>query len=189
MENTNMELQKEHLQLYLGEAIAYHSKFEPSEKKELLDFVLGADKYQLMTMVMDGIVIAPPKTESDRLLIEQRFVSEQHYRKAIMSYVGASAGPFWLAYRVVRAFMDKCSAKCGVLRLNFLQRQHCIARCKVEYYKKLIAAAKSVNCKGDSTCEARKKGEVAKFEKKLSTFGARETELKKKREEASFELA
>jgi len=184
-----MELQKEHLQLYLGESITYHSKFEPSEKKELLDFVLGADKYQLMTMIMDGIVIAPPKSESEKWFIEQRFVSEQHYRKAIMSYLGTAGGVFWLAYRVVRAFMDKCSAKCGVLRPNFLQRQHCMARCKVEYYKKLIAAAKGVNCKGDAACEARKRGEVAKFEKKLTTFGARETELRKKREEASFELA
>lgn len=64
-------------------------------------------------------------------------------RKAVHSAVGAgvslaSGGTGYVGYRLLKGIFSKCARACGVLGLNTLKRQLCLAKCKVMVAQKEI---------------------------------------------------
>lgn len=173
-----MKIQKKQLQLALGEAITYHSKFSPDEKKQLLDFVLEADKYQLMMMFMDGEIIGPPRTQSEKWWIENRFIKDGEKilierAPTWVKILGASViFPLFLMYRTLKAGVQDRSRRCGRFSVSG-ERDACMEQAtiwEVNETLKLLSKALS-DCSKNSNpdkCRNEVQNAIKKMEQKKS---------------------
>lgn len=126
--------------------------------------------------------------EADKMAIKAKDPSKQgHIGKGIASVVGVALfGPFWMAYRIIRAVNQKCSRKCSVTGLNTLLRQKCMAECNVAEAKGALAAAGKVQCKGDAKCETKKKEMLNKWKEKLGNAANKAKAYKEKHKKVAF---
>jgi hypothetical protein len=111
-----------------------------------------------------------------------------HMAKAVGSVAGQLFGPFWLAYRVIRAFTDKCSRKCKVIGTNTFIRQKCMAGCSAQEASKSLAAVAKIQCKGDAGCETKKKSLQDKWSKKAAEAKAKHERYAQKHKKLAFTI-
>jgi len=109
-----------------------------------------------------------------------------HIGKAIASVAGRMFGPFWLAYRLIRAFTEKCSRKCKVIGTNTFIRQQCMAKCNAQEGLKAAAAAAKIKCSGDASCEEKKKEMVKKYKSKAAEAQNKYERYKEKHKKLAF---
>jgi hypothetical protein len=147
------------MRLFLAEAI-YKSEFDFESKKMLLEYVKKANTHQLMTLIMDAKITRA--TEKNKKIIEERFAASNFptiieatkaVRKTMFSIMGTSIGPFWNAYRAIRAKFDECTPKCGTHQLNTVRRQFCMLKCKKGIIQQEISLIQSniSKCKDEKT--------------------------------------
>jgi hypothetical protein len=91
-----------------------------------------------------------------------------HMGKAVASVAGQLFGPFWIAYRLIKAFTTKCSRKCKVIGTNTFIRQKCMAECDAAEAAKAVGAVNKIQCKGDKSCETKKAKMMQKFKDKAA---------------------
>jgi hypothetical protein len=90
-------------------------------------------------------------------LDSREFLSEAgEIRKGTMSILGLIFYPIhWVIYRLIRAALDKCTGKCGVIAPNLPTRQYCLYKCKLQATEAGLARAKAQKCPPDqqSRCD------------------------------------
>lgn len=111
-----------------------------------------------------------------------------HIGKAIASVGGQLFGPFWIAYRLIRAFTEKCSRKCKVIGTNTFIRQKCMAECDAAEAIKAVAAVNKIQCKGDAGCEGKKKTMMKKYKDKAANAASKVQRYKEKHKKLAFTI-
>lgn len=121
------------------------------------------------------------------LMMEVKEPTVKHGGKAVSSWAGAFLfGPFWVAYRLIKAVKEKCSRKCSLMKLNTFIRQKCMVECNLEEAKKAHAATAKINCKGKAECEQKKKDLAAKWARKVTELSAKLKGYQEKHKKLAF---
>lgn len=162
--------------------VIYESKLPKQAKLQLMKFIKNeATDSQLKAFLLDGEII--PKIDSiteeiinDRFLVSEAGGRVATLRKSYMTQAGAGGGlsPIWLKYRAIRSMFDKCTRQCGVLEINTVRRQLCMAKCKVQKLKNEIKIAEKEK---DIKKVEKKKEQLAKAMNVLKKY---ETSFKKR---------
>jgi hypothetical protein len=130
-------------------------------KKELINYIRHeSTEYSLKSFLIEGEFIENLSEEGKRALDEQFELSQfngiteaaqfRTLRKTYMGHVGlAGYGIPWLIYRKIREKYDVCTKKCGTFELNTRRRQYCMAKCRVEKLKKVVAGSKDPKKKAE----------------------------------------
>ena len=53
----------------------------------------------------------------------------------------------FVGYRIVRAFFDQCTKRCGVFNINTLRRQICMTKCKLDVLKTVLSKREAIKSK------------------------------------------
>jgi len=151
----------------LGTFLNFIYEAEDHPEKELyFRFIDEATKEQKLGLLTK---LASELYEKENLTEIKDPNKQGHLLKGLASHAGmvAGLGVFWVAYRAIRAALDKCSRKCSIMKANTFMRQKCMAECNVGQMKQAAAAAAKIKCAaGDEKCVAKKKELVAKYNKK-----------------------
>lgn len=160
-----------------------------AELGEMLNFIYEAENHPEKARYAKFIGEATLDQKLGLLVLELKDVSKQgHLRKSGMSLLGVAFLPFWTAYRIIRAFNEKCSRKCGAVSANTFMRQQCMARCKSEEATKTLEATGKIKCNGDAKCEEKKKKLVAKWKTKSTEAAQKAQRYKEKHKKLAFTL-
>ena len=177
-------MEKKDLQL-ISFAVVVESQLPKAAKTQLINFIKEASDIQLKVFLMDGEIISVDANVEQ--IITERFnahpINEAGgriatLRKSYMTQVGASAGVYWLLYRKIRSMFDECTNKCGRYELNTARRQVCMAKCRVDKYSRMMAAAKKTKNEKE-VVSSKAKYEKAKqtYDKYVRSFQKRGSEL------------
>lgn len=111
------------------------------KNKEILEsmvfnsFMNDKISYKKYNQMLEFIEAMPEK-KVNKILKEQG-TNLTAKRKAVHSVVGAvgsivgSGGAGYVGYRLLKGLFSKCARSCGMLGLNTVKRQLCLAKCKL----------------------------------------------------------
>jgi len=164
-----------------------HLNLNEEELGLMLNFIYEAEEHPEKDLYAQFIDEATLDQKLGLLVMELKDVSKQgHLLKSTASYAGRALLPFWTAYRVIRAFMEKCSRKCGAISGNTFMRQKCMAKCKSDEAAKSLAATGKIQCGGDKKCEEKKKSLQAKWKTKATAAAQKAQRYTEKHKKLAF---
>jgi hypothetical protein len=157
------------------------------ELDQMLNFIYEASENEEREMYARFIKEDATLDQKLALLIsEVKEPKQGHMGKAVMSAAGTLFGPFWVAYRLIKAVKEKCSRKCSVMKTNTFIRQKCMVECKLEEAKKSQAAAAKINCKGKPECESKKKAMQSKWASRVQELSSKLKRYQEKHKKLMF---
>ena len=129
--------------------IIVESDMSKSSKIHLLNFIKEDETdAQIKALLMDGKIVKldeqAEEIVNDRFEISEAGGRVAKLRKSVMSVVAVTSlyGIPYLIYRTIRSSFDHCTERCGTYELNTSRRQHCMLKCKVDKYEKMVKSAK-----------------------------------------------
>jgi hypothetical protein len=163
---------------YLKVSLAYivkeNTKFDKKTKLELLEFIRTASNNELQSIIKEKGEVEGKLTNSIIGIIIPLILS------------GGVLTLEWPTYRVIRAMFDKCTRRCGILRVNTGGRYACLLKCKIEGLTKLQSEVGKINCtksKNPVKCNNSKKEKLVEIKNKLSKINKRYSEIRKELKE------